>query len=130
MSLCGVRSSGSHSHCGMAICLAINWEVGVTSANHISEYVLLGQDDVLNEGLPCGFVLGCGFSMAVCGGVHTFNLGKEGEKTPDLLSQIRSEQSMCKALGDGASCGGVEVSMCCGAKRAATCTLYSDVLGI
>lgn len=45
----------------MVICLAINWEVGVPSANHISQYVLLGQDDVLNEGLPSGFVLGCGF---------------------------------------------------------------------
>lgn len=46
MALGGVRSRGSRPHCGAAICLAVNWEAGVTSASRVSERVLLGQDDV------------------------------------------------------------------------------------
>jgi len=46
MSLGGVRNRGSHPHCSVAVCPAVDWEVGVTSASHISEYVLLRQDDV------------------------------------------------------------------------------------
>lgn len=46
MALGGVRSRGSHPHCGAAMCLAVNWEAGVTSASRVSERVLLGQDDM------------------------------------------------------------------------------------
>lgn len=64
MSLGGVGSCGSHPYCGVAACLAVDWEVGVrlpTVLVNVCNWVRT----TCVEGLSCGFVLGCGFSVAV-----------------------------------------------------------------
>lgn len=81
----------------------------------------------------CGFVLGCGFSLAVgvWSGVHVLYPGKEEEKSMDWFPL--SKQSLYKALGDWLVPAMEAVKGACAAKPKgqprAPSEICSDVLG-